>query len=265
MAMQSQTQRTLLLAFILSLAGCGLCGIYVLIIGDFGDFEARVLATTASIGAASILGLAAAIPHEQRRWHPVGLLGLIAVTAALMLALILIWRVVDESERMGKTLGIACTFAVAFPHVGLLGLARLHRRFDWVRALTVATIVLLSIQICYMILAEDGGEGLFRLLGVLAIITVCGTIAVPVLHRVSAIHAIQNVKTAEVSLSLTCPRCGKLQMLPIGRSRCGQCGLRLMIEIDEEVCRKCGYSLYKLESPFCPECGTPITAEASKT
>ncbi|MBU0717421.1 MAG: hypothetical protein KJ749_04160 [Planctomycetes bacterium] len=111
-----------------------------------------------------------------------------------------------------------------------------------------------------MIIAEkDDDWG--RAMGVLAILVVCGCIAVPILHRVSAIRIREETRTTELSLSLTCPRYGKPQKLPAGRSRCAECGLRFSIEIDEEQCSSCGYPLYRLTSSACPECGTPFGPE----
>jgi hypothetical protein len=82
MSMRSQTQRTLLLSFIGSVASCGLVGIYCLLLGKIGSLEERILATTATVGGASILGLAAAVPWERRRWRPVGLLGVLGISDA---------------------------------------------------------------------------------------------------------------------------------------------------------------------------------------
>ncbi len=70
---------------------------------------------------------------------------------------------------------------------------------------------------------------------------------------------------ADMSLSLTCPRCSKTQQLGVGRSRCGGCGLRFLIDIEEEHCGKCGYALHKLESAVCPECGTPVFSESQES
>ena len=58
MALSTHTQRALLLSFIFSIGACGLIGIYVLLLGNFGWYEERILATAASIGGASILAMA---------------------------------------------------------------------------------------------------------------------------------------------------------------------------------------------------------------
>lgn len=258
--MTSQTQRSLLFAFIGSVVCFSIAGIYCLLVGHMGDLEGRILSTTATFLGASILGLAAAVPWERRRWHPIGLAGLVVVAVAMALVLFAIWYEPSETDYRWyyKTLFSACVLAAALPHIGLLSLARLRKSFEWVRIATVSVVVLLAVQACVMIVAEMDDEELFRLLGILAILAGAGTLAVPILHRVSNIRMHDEIQTAALSLSVTCPRCGRQQQLAVGRSKCAACGLKIHIEIEEEHCSKCGYPLYKLESAVCPECGTPV-------
>ena len=123
---------------------------------------------------------------------------------------------------------------------------------------TIAGIIVLAAQIIFSIITEPSSDAWIRGMGVLAIATACGTVAVPLLHRMSAIRTREAIKTVELELSLTCPRCDLTQQLAVGRRKCKGCGLGINIDIEEEHCATCGYPLYKLESPFCPECGMPI-------
>ena len=120
--MKSQTQRSLLLAFVGSIACCGVVGIYCLLQGQMGSIQARILATTSVVGAVSLLSLASAIPWERRRWHPIGPLGVLGATLAGVLLIVFIWAddYLWRSEAFMKSLGLACVAGVAFPHVGLL-------------------------------------------------------------------------------------------------------------------------------------------------
>ena len=264
-AMKSQTQRSLLLAAIGSIVCCGLVGVYCLLVGRMGVSEGRILATTAVVGAASILGLASAIPWERRRWQPIGPLGLAGVAIALVLVLVAIWFDPPWSrwEVFYRITGIGCVAGVALPLVGLLGLGRLKRQYGWVRRVTIMLITILGVQLSYMMIAEADDDFWWRMTGILAIGVVCGTTAVPILHRVSAIRAREEIRTVELFVSLTCPRCRKTQELPAGRSKCTACGLKFSIDIEEEHCKTCGYPLYRLTSAVCPECGTPLTQDVT--
>lgn len=262
--MRTRTQRSLLLAFVISIAWCGVLGIYCLLMGRMGRMEERILASAAVVGGASILGLACAVPWERRRWHPLGPVGVLSTTVGMALLLFEIW---DSPLLRGSSehaVGISCVIGIALPHVGLLSIARLKRQYGWVRRMTIVSIVLLAVTIIYVIFAEPrwpAADFWFRLIGIFSIAVVCGTTAVPIMHRVSAIRAREDVKTVDLTLTLTCPRCEKSQQLPAGRSRCTQCGLKFRIDIEEDLCGKCGYPLYRLTSAACPECGTPIVED----
>ena len=263
MALTSQTQRTFLFSFIASITFCGFIGIYCLILGTFDELAIRVLGTTVTIGAAAILALASSIPWERHRWPPIGSSGLLIVGVALFLVLLTIWIPVAQPEGFYKLVFISCVVAVAIPHIGLLSLARLRAPYEWIRRGCVTVIVMLAGQVALSIIGEIESESWYRFMGVLGILDVCGTIAVPVLHRVSAIRIQDDIQTLDnrPMISMTCPRCGNGQSLCMGRSRCGYCGLKFSIKIEEDHCSKCGYSLYKIESTTCPECGTPIVGE----
>ncbi len=270
MAMKSQTQRTLLFSFLASIAACGVLGVYCLLQGNLGPTEGRILGSTALVGATSILGLVGVMAWEQRRWHPLGMVGVLVAAAALLLSLMLIWSQdlgltsLGRNEDFHKVIGISWVFSVALPHVCLLSYARLHASYLWIRRVTIIAIGLLAALVCHAIITEGGGgDMLFRLIGIFAIADVCGTIAMPILHRVSSIRTREAVRTSELQLTLTCPRCDTTQKLAVGRSACIKCSLRFAIEIEESLCEKCGYPLYRLESPNCPECGTPILMEAA--
>ena len=262
--MRTRTQRSLLLAFVISIAWCGVVGIYCLLMGRMGRIEERILGTAAVVGGASILGLACAVPWERRRWHPLGPIGVLSIMVAMTLLLVAIWANPWRRSPFYHVMGVSCVIGIALPHVGVLSIARLKRQYGWVRRVTIVSIVLLAASITYVILGEPRWPGFQfweRLIGILSIAVACGTIAVPIMHRVSAIRAREDVKTVELALTLTCPRCEKSQQLPAGRSRCKQCGLKFRIDIEEDLCRTCGYPLYRLTSAVCPECGTPIAED----
>jgi len=257
--MRSQTQRSFLFAFIASISFCGAIGVYCLLIGEFTSLVGQILGSTATVAGASLLALASAVPWERKRWQPIGPLGMLAAAVWLTLILCLIW--IDRfgsEEALIKSTVVATVIAIALPHIGLIGLARLRREYNWVRIGNIASIVVLAGLIISVVLFEFDDEFVFRIIGALAIVDVCTSVAIPILHRVSAIHKQDAVRTTELEVSLTCPRCSKTHSLPVGHSPCPSCGLRIKIEIEEEHCEQCGYVLYGTESAVCPECGKPI-------
>lgn len=270
MPFNSQSQRRLLLTFIISIAACGLLNVYVLLSGQSGRLEESIILSVAIVGASSILGLCCAIAWERRRWHPLGPGAAVAVALATIASIYSVWQ---HYCRWNTTFALpeisweltfsAWVVAVAGSIASLLSLAHLDRRYQWIRQGTVlclALLALLFIVVIWIELYRWDLEFLERGMGVLGIGVACGTLAVPIFHRLSAIQRRESVRTTELKLTITCPRCSLAQSLTVGRSACGQCKLRFVIEIEEDNCPKCGYALYKLESASCPECGTRVTS-----
>ncbi|MFO0838959.1 MAG: zinc ribbon domain-containing protein [Phycisphaerae bacterium] len=259
MAFSTRTQRSLLWGFISAMSACGLIGIYVLLLGHFGTLEARVLGSTAAVGGASILAMASAVSWESRRWAAFGLLGMVSTALALLFVLIMIWDVAPRAalETFGRITITACALAVSFSHVALLAMARLHRDFEWVRFATVGAIAVLAGLVLVVVWYQPIGDVWPRMIGIAAILDACGTVAVPVLHRLSRMRLRERTVTTQLQLQFTCPRCNRVQTQPAGASRC-ECGLRFRIEIEEEHCPRCGYSLYLAASGACPECGAAV-------
>lgn len=257
MALRTRTQRTLLLGLIGSVSLCGLVGIYCLVVGQIGPFEEKILATTGIVSACSILGLAAAVPWERRRLHPIGPLAAVGVCAAMIMSMAGVWVLAVFDESFWRALLATWIIAITLCQVGLLSLARLRAQWMIFQTATVVVAIILACELAAMVVFNSGDEILSRIAGVLGILSACGTVSLPILHRISAMQLREAVKTVELQVALTCPRCSKAQMLSVGRSCCEQCGLKFAIEIEEDNCRKCGYPLYQIQSAVCPECGTP--------
>jgi hypothetical protein len=91
MARPFSYQRLLLFTFLFAIATCGAIGLWAVVFAGFNDTVAQILATSASVAGASVLGMAAAVPWSQRRWHPIGPVGVVLTAAGLGMMLFIIW------------------------------------------------------------------------------------------------------------------------------------------------------------------------------
>ncbi len=268
MAVRNQTIRTLLFGFIASISACGLVGVYILALGNMGSTEGKIIVTTLTVAAIFLLGLFASVPTARRCCHPLGPVALCFLIAPLVLTVWYIWaeRYISSYEygffrEYERFLGFSWTAGITLPILGLVAIARLKRQYEWIRITTVCVGLLLSAQISLSIFWDINVEEWYRGMGILAILTTCGLISLPILHRISSIPLVERVHTSKLEIALTCPRCSRAQVIEAGGAVCVACGLKINVEIEEEQCRRCGYPLYKIDSAVCPECGTPIARD----
>lgn len=181
-------KRIFLITLVVSVALSALIGIGVLLFDDFGYFEARVLMTTLTVTATSILGLACGACYESGRGRRLPLAGIaLSIVSALALFLI-IWNVLDENETYIKSTVTLVIAAIVASHLSLLRLARLDRRFAWSYPFAAICDLLLAAIILYLMWFEPEGESdlVFRTIGVLSILIAAVTVITPVFHRLSA-------------------------------------------------------------------------------
>ena len=182
-------RRIAIIAIIVSLSLTALIGIITLLSGDFGEVQGRVLLTTLLLAGFSITVLCH-LAVVGRALRAVGFVGVAVSGVALVIGLLLIWGEASFSDDLWKAFGTFGVLSVSFAHANLLLLLG-QRRNTVVRVLlfaTVACVGLVALLICLPILTEgdipgDNGDAYWRLLGVVAILDVLGSIVLPVTGR----------------------------------------------------------------------------------
>jgi hypothetical protein len=257
--------QALLWTMIGSLALTALLGVWALLMPVAGRLQEEVLLSCLLIGLYSLPAFGCAIVLHRRRDRPIMWLGIGTAVITLGIWLVGIWThrtswiLPDELFKVGFMLTTVSLWAA---HFGLLRLAAFQSGWSkMVRAATVVLGAILAVTIIIGIWTEPRDDWFFRLLGVLAILTVCGTIVTPILALIDVIAARGGRESLPSSLkiALTCPRCGSSERIVAGAGRCASCGLRIAIDVEEPRCA-CGYLLHKLQGENCPECGRTIPA-----
>jgi hypothetical protein len=179
------TGRILLSVAIITFCGAALASIIVILSGGFGDTEARILLSSFSIAAYSLAGLIATarFGRRPRLLAPVGL-GSAAFGLALTLALI--WTEAENDALWRVTLSVMIiTGAIAHANL-LLGNRERTDPAALVLKGTLAVSALLTALIVIPILAAgDPGGGYGKLVAVLGVLLVLGTLVVPIVRKMS--------------------------------------------------------------------------------
>lgn len=192
--------RRALHVLIVSVSLSALLGVVALLSGDFGDLEIRVLLSTLSVSGASILAMASAAAWERQSGRPWAAVGIGASIAGFSLVLIGIWLEVGE-DVLWKFAGGLITLGCAGAHGSLLRLARLAPPHRWVVVTTLGIAALLTLLIEFLILIEGDGEGVWRVIGALAILVTTGSLVTAILQRLDR----RGVEPAP--LVVHCPHC----------------------------------------------------------
>ena len=181
-------RRIFLLALIGSVALSALVGIGVVLLGDFGQIEVRVLMTTLTVTVTSVFGLACGAALEAGRGRMIPAAGIAFSVAAALMCFLVIWNVLDDEEQFIKAFVTATILAASCSHISLLSLARLDRRFSWTHTAAQAIVWPLAVLLLFIIWFEPEGEGdiVYRALGVLGILLASVTVVTPVLHKLSS-------------------------------------------------------------------------------
>ena len=183
-----RAKRAFFILLMASLVITALIGIAVFIVGDFGDgfgTRAKLLVTTVAVAVLSLTGLASAALYDRGKWLPLSYSGIAASVIAFVLVMVGMWGEIDGSWFWKLAASVAIVaFSISQISVLLLGnysSARKLIRYSLYGA--IAAIFSVAVVLVSMIAWELGDTVFFRLLGVLAILDVLGSISVPILGK----------------------------------------------------------------------------------
>ena len=178
----SRFKQVFLTILIVALSACALVGIYIFLVGDFGETESKVLITAISLSVFSLLGLCASFQVERAQLLSYG--GMLLSLASFILSLNIVWQI-TESENMAKLFMLLVILAFSAAHVSLLLLLNIQDRI--VRMSLYATfgfIAIVATMLCIVVIFNYDDEFYLRLVGVFAILDVLGSIVTPILNSV---------------------------------------------------------------------------------
>lgn len=174
--------RTLIAALTIS----ALIGIFIFLVGDFGETEIRLLLTTLTIGAYSLTGLCSSTIHNRKKLKAFSIIGMLISFFGFFATTSTIWELIELKE-IWRLMIIFIILSVAIAHISLLLL--IQPKKSSVRFSLLSTIVFISLVALMLINSTltdfEQDEFYFRLLGVFSILDVLGTITTPILNNIS--------------------------------------------------------------------------------
>jgi len=183
------TKRLFLYLFIASVLLSAIIGIGVMLFGDFGEFETKIMMTTLTVTVTSVLGLACGACLEAGKGRIIPIAGIVFAVISGALWLIMLWSAFDtKAHNFPHFVMSATLLAFACSHVSLLSLATLDRRFTWSLIAVHVFVWSLTGLTLWVIWAHiDPSETMLaRIMGVLSIVVAALTVVTPVFHRLSA-------------------------------------------------------------------------------
>lgn len=194
----SKLRRILLITMIVTLSISALIGIFVIISGNGGELEGKILLTTASIGGFSLVSLCFPGLFERRKLKVVAYAGLVSCGIGLFFAFVVIWldtMSYSMFEDSGKLLGTFILSSVFLAQASLLLLLKPKSKSVWyslIATVSLITIVFIMIQLIIWVGDLVDFEEYVKALAVLSILEVLGTILTPILNKFSSLPKIEK-------------------------------------------------------------------------
>lgn len=196
------SKRAFLYLLIASVALSAAIGIAVLILGNFGDFEIKVLLTTLTVTVTSILGLACGAYLETGRGRIIPIAGITVAVISCALWIYLVWHGTVHEDFYAQILMSLTLFSAACAHISLLSLATLDKRFIWSRYAFIAADSIMTAYLLFLIWNDKWIDSDItpRVIGVLSIVVAALTLVTPIFHKLSSTQSVADIDSEIESL-----------------------------------------------------------------
>jgi hypothetical protein len=172
-----------------SLCATAALAIGILLFGEFGATQGRILTSTLLVGAFGLLGVPAAVLLDQGRHRRLALANGALAAAGLLLMLVVIWWGDDPPVALARSALSVTAFALAAGQIAALGARRRRTDPSSVRRLYLASTaiaVVLAAMAGAAIWLEIESLAYYRVLGALAVLDVLLVALQPILAKVHA-------------------------------------------------------------------------------
>lgn len=196
------SKRAFLYLLIASVALSAIIGIAVLIFGNFGEFETKVLLTTLTVTVTSILGLACGAYLETGRGRVIPIAGIVVAVISCVMWIFLVWHGTVNEDFYAQILMSLTLFSATCAHISLLSLAILDSRFIWSRYAFIAADSVLTAYLLFLIWNDKWIDNDItpRVIGVLSIVVAALTLVTPIFHKLSSSQSVTDIDSEIESL-----------------------------------------------------------------
>jgi hypothetical protein len=221
--------RRLLSIVLLTIAVTAALGVYAVAVPQFGELQAKVLGTSASVSGACILTLACLPGWERNRLRPLSQFGTAAAVLGFALLIAGIWS--EPSADYWKAAVTVLLLALWAGIASLLALARLVSRYRWVFWTAIALVFCFAAIGMGGMWSEPSAGAYARVAGAVGVLTAAFVLAVPVLHRAN--RGQRSGGPTGPSLVGFCPSCGSaVRAEPDRTMSCPQCRSRFRVSFE---------------------------------
>ena len=162
-----------------------LVAVVTVLVGNFGDLQFKILASSFSVSITSICVMSGAVFMESRGPRWLGVLGIAIALLGLVLINLGLWFQ-PGNWTYWKVVFVFIVVSLGLAHGFLLQLPSMNLAHRWVQPLSAISIALLVALISGALIFDLSGDWLWRAMTVVAIVVVLCSALIPILLRLGA-------------------------------------------------------------------------------